>query len=157
MIRARVVAFFAAGLCACTLTHPLDRYSSDYGDATDGGGGGGGGGPDASAVDADALDGSSIDATVDGAPHDGCVGVPMIVAPLSKATVGDTVTVTVAAPSCISTMIVYIDSKDVLHVSSNSVTNSFAIDVGTHTVNVNGWAHTDYAHSSDHITFTRAK
>jgi hypothetical protein len=123
-----------AALGACTLTHPLDRYSDGV-DAVDGGG------QDAIAPDA----------------GDGCPGDPRIVAPSSGAVVGASFRLTATAPGCLTTMIFYIDGNIALHIAGHSVDQDIPIGIGTHSLNVNGWAGTEQAHSSTHVKVTRTK
>ncbi|HEY8074133.1 MAG TPA: hypothetical protein VIF62_08490 [Labilithrix sp.] len=134
----------AALLAGCTATHPLDSYSSEYGKD---------GAPDAAPAD-DSGAPAAADADVDDA---GCAGDPTILEPLPNATVGATMHLRVSAPTCIATMIVYLDYKDVLHIDGNAIDQSIPLSVGTHKLNVNGWAHTANAHASPLITITRAQ
>jgi hypothetical protein len=133
----RVQAFVALwlGVAGCTLARPLDGYSAAY-DKADGGADGG----DSAAP-----------------TSDGCVGVPVITEPADNAVVGSSVQVKVSAPSCIVRMILYVDGNLTLHAYSNVIDGPVPIDLGTHVMNVNGWANTDISHPSAHVTVTRTK
>jgi hypothetical protein len=126
---ARALAPAALALAACTLTHPLDKY-------------GAGGGPDA----------SDDVGTVDDA---GCAGDPQILEPTRNQDVGASMHLRVSAPACLTTMIVYLNDKDVLHVSDHTIDTFLPVPVGPNRVSVNGWAGTATAHVSESIPFDR--
>jgi hypothetical protein len=126
----------ALTLCACTLSRPLDEYHA--GDE-----------PDAAA-----------DAPADAAPADagdGCVGKPQILTPVNGSTVGATVHLTSTAPRCLTTMILYVDSMPALHFTNSALDQDLPIPVGTHHLNINGWAGTAFAHESTIVEVTRTK
>ena len=103
---------------------------------TSAGGGGGGGG--------------------DGGGGGTCDGVPTILEPTVAENVGPSIHLRVSAPSCIETMIPYLDGKALATVNGNSIDEWVPVaTLGVHTVNVNGWAGTASAHTSAHVTFTR--
>jgi hypothetical protein len=122
-------------LAACTLTHPLDKYGA--GEPVDA----------APEPESDAAEASVDDA--------GCVGDPVILEPTPNATVGESIHLRVSAPSCIATMIAYLNSKDVIHQSGHAIDTTVAVPIGTSTLNVNGWAGTAKAHTSPIITIVR--
>jgi hypothetical protein len=84
-----------------------------------------------------------------------CSGVPTILEPTASEDVGPSIHLRVSAPSCIETMIPYLDGKALPVVTGDSIDEWVPVTLGTHTLNVNGWAGTDTAHASAHVTFTR--
>jgi hypothetical protein len=133
-------------LGACTLTHPLDQYGDGLEAPAD---------ASSAAADGPPLD--ARDATLPADGGDGCSGGPDIVVPVSGATVGSTFRLMVSAPECVQRMILYVDGADSTHFVGHGVDQSIPITIGTHRINVNGWAGTDQAHASAHVTITRTK
>jgi hypothetical protein len=145
----RWCVFAALALGACTLTHPLDKYGS--------------GGPDGAPEPSDAgllerADAGSPDAAV---PKDatvdeaGCAGDPTILEPTDGQEVGAAIHLRVDAPSCIRTMIVYLNYAEVLRVSGHTIDQWVPVPIGANKLNVNGWAGTATAHPSPIIAFNR--
>ena len=52
-------------------------------------------------------------------------------------------------------MIVYIDSTNTIKVSGSTLDQKIPVSIKPHMINVNGWAGTNQAHTSDHIPFVR--
>lgn len=134
----------AAMWCACTLTHPLDEYHAGEpaADASS----------ESAAFDAgDAAPSEPVDA------GDGCTGNPQILMPMNGDTVGATFHLTVSAPTCLSTLIFYVDSMLTLKIMSSAIDQEVPIAIGKHHINVNGFAGTAQAHLSASIEITRTK
>jgi hypothetical protein len=123
----------------CTLAHPLDEYHARPAAPADAAGGVRGAGD------------SGRDA------GDGCEGDPQITAPARGATVGATIRLTASAPRCITAMILYVDGVETLHFATSSVDQDLPIAVGSHTLNINGWAGTAQPHLSPQVQITRPK
>ena len=90
-----------------------------------------------------------------GSTGDGCTGVPTILEPTAGENVGPAIHLRVTAPSCIDAMIAYIDGQQVVKVTGSSIDQWVSVSVGSHDLNVNGWAGTNTAHVSEHVTFQR--
>ena len=86
---------------------------------------------------------------------DGCTGVPTVLEPTMGESVGPAIHLRVTAPSCIDAMIAYIDGQQVVKVTGSSIDQWVPVSIGSHALNVNGWAGTNVAHVSTHVTFTR--
>ena len=164
----RVSIFAALAVGACTLTHPLEKYGNGGSGAGPGAGGTPDNGtdaapepppgpgtdsPDAGAdIGADSPNEIPPDATVDDA---GCAGNPDILEPTDGQNVGPAIHLRVDAPTCIRTMIVYLNYADVLHVTGHTIDTWISVPMGPNKLAVNGWAGTATAHPSPLISFTR--
>ncbi|MDB5221216.1 MAG: hypothetical protein JWO86_9143 [Myxococcaceae bacterium] len=141
LLLASAASLVSGALAAsCTLAHPLDEYHAGPGLPAGGEGG-----------VTEAGDSGNRDA------GDGCEGDPQILTPASGATVGASIRLTASAPRCIMTMILYVDGVETLHFTTSSVDQDVPVAVGSHTLNINGWAGTAQAHSSPHVQITRPK
>ncbi len=107
------------------------------------------------------FDPCAADAAPDAGPGlygDYCYGVPIIVTPMQDATVGESVPVTVLAPSCIKTMLVYLDSVsltgDAAIQGCRYTTTLNLTDSRQYKLNAHAWNRTDDAHASDQVYFT---
>jgi hypothetical protein len=70
---------------------------------------------------------------------------------------GATIRLTASAPRCITAMILYVDGVETLHFATSSVDQDLPIAVGSHTLNINGWAGTAQPHLSPQVQITRPK
>ena len=108
------------------------------------------------------VDSGPVDASLGPGPWgDYCYGVPSILEPTAEETVGLTFRVSVQAPACIKTMLVYMNGtgKPISPVigpldgAIYTLTVTVAHEELDAYVNANGWDNTNDAHASSHLDF----
>jgi hypothetical protein len=172
-IAAAIATTCAVGAAACSLS---DVYSSEYGEnpdamtappgldaSTDATQTSDTGTVDTSTPDpVPIVDTGPVDSSLGPGPWgDYCYGVPQILEPTADATVGLTFDVSVQAPPCIRTMLVYMNGSGKpispvigpLDGAIYTLTVTVPHDEADAFVNANGWDNTNDAHASDHLYF----
>jgi hypothetical protein len=156
---AAIATTFAVAAAACTLS---DAYSSAYGE--DAGTPGDASNPDDAGTPDTSdpvpiVDTGPVDSALDAGPWgDYCFGVPTILQPTAEETVGRTFAVSVQAPPCIKTMLVYMVGKAISPVigpldgAVYTVTVTAPRDEDAY-VNANAWDNTNTPHESPHVGF----